>query len=189
MRFKNNTLKKILFTTLGFCISNFAYAQVAVKNNTTGSSGAEKLNIEQFYEKAINSNPTPAPINCLKGYELNSFGFCEKNNRPLTNKDAEKNNGIDTLSSSKKRSIGAALIKKHKTEIIQRCGLEESADTKITGMEENKKDPSIVYFPPWRPMWKINYKIDTGNIVFGEKQFINKTCVIDKLDGTVTWEN
>ena len=192
MKFICNSKQFCLLLFCNLFIFTHAYSHVVVKNNSSQNTSAEKLSIEDLYEKAVNANPSPSPIICPKGYETDSSGFCEKKikQQPIKNSQ-DKIIGIDPMPTSKQRSTEVALIKKYRTEIVQRCGLEESANTKITGMEDKSKRSLYETNEPWkwRPTWRITYKIDTGNIIFGEKQFANKTCVIDKLDGTATWES
>ncbi len=191
MKFISNSKQNWLLLFCTLFLFTHAYSQVVIKNNSSQNTSAEKLSIQDLYEKAVNANPSPSPIICPQGYESDSSGFCEKKikQQPIKN-GQDKIIGIDPKPTSKQRSTELALIKKNKAEIVQRCGLEESINTKITGME-NTPRPYIPQFgdPIWRPSWTILYRIDTGNVVFGEKQFINKTCVIDKLDGTATWKN
>ena len=176
---------QLLVHFFGLCMSTHAYSQVSVKNNSTQTMSVEK--ITDINNRATNSNSN----NCIYGYEMNASGNCEKYKQQSELKDQNRIIGLDPMPSSKKRSLEITLIKKHKAEIIQRCGLEESVSTKITGMEDKSKRSLYDTNEPWkwRPTWRITYKIDTGNIIFGEKQFTNKTCVIDKLDGSATWES
>jgi len=126
-------------------------------------------------------------FNCLDGFKNDGSGNCVPVSNviePLQVKKqatTEKPNQVKKIETSE-----ASLIAKNREEIVQRCGISESNTTKIVGMKDENQPPTIfVIDEVWGPRWIVTYRIDTGNVIFGERQFEKKICTIDKKTGAV----
>ena len=122
-------------------------------------------------------------IPCNAGYQPDGQGGCRRadgyvdkqpSTKPIQQDQAKKPNN-DKVSE-------AALIAKNKEEIMRRCGLEESATTKIVGMKEEEKKAFLIGSKSG-VFWIITYRTDTGNVIFGERQFEKSVCSINKKTG------
>jgi hypothetical protein len=126
-------------------------------------------------------------IPCNGGYQPDGQGGCRRADGYVDKQPSSKPIQQDQTKKSNNDKVSeAALIAKNKEEIMRRCGLEESKATKIVGMkEEDRKsfyigdrsaDKSGVF-------WVITYRTDTGNVIFGERQFEKSVCSINKKTG------
>jgi type II secretory pathway pseudopilin PulG len=126
-------------------------------------------------------------IPCNAGYQPDGQGGCRRADGYVDKQPSSKPIQQDQTKKSNNDKVSeAALIAKNKEEIMRRCGLEESKTTKIVGMkEEDRKsfyigdrsaDKSGVF-------WVITYRTDTGNVIFGERQFEKSVCSINKKTG------
>jgi len=122
---------------------------------------------------------------CLDGYTPNAQADCTRDvsKQPLPNQSQQD----QTKKPNNERVSEAALIAKNKKEIIKRCGLEESATTKIIGMKEDDRRNILLNITEERNAlaiyWVITYRTDTGNVIFGERQFQKRVCEINKKTG------
>ena len=80
------------------------------------------------------------------------------------------------------------ILAKNRDEAQKRCGLSESQTTKIIGIKKIDRDSEIVRgLDNTRTLWKVVYEIGTGQMMFGEMQSSQKTCLISADTGEVQW--
>jgi hypothetical protein len=150
--------------------------QARINTNSNSNSEAQKAQTDEIIRRFYNQN-------CREGYQSDGVGGCKQVSPPVDTNEFQKQQSNSTKQVNSPNEAG--LIAKHRSEIIQRCGISESATTKIVGMKDDNKPPDYILLEPWSPTWMITYRIDTGNIIFGEKQFQKKICVINKKTGSV----
>ena len=149
--------------------------QARINTNSNSNSEAQKAQADEILRRFYNNN-------CRDGYQADGVGGCKEVTPPVVPSQVQSQQSNSTKQVNPTNDAG--LIAKHRSEIIQRCGIPESATTKIVGMKDDNKPPDYILLEPWSPTWMITYRIDTGNVIFGERQYQKKVCVINKKTGS-----
>jgi hypothetical protein len=171
---------KFIPVVLLFCVS-FVNARVIINNNANVHNDANNAQIEEF-NRRINSQT------CNKfGYQIDSSGECNRvdsvNHSSEFPQSYQPNQSLESFL----KDATNEKIKKNKSEIIQRCGLPESSSTKIVDMTDSQFSLNNFNIDGVaNPSWLITYHIDQGNVIFGEKQFSKRYCIIDKRTGSAS---
>lgn len=128
-------------------------------------------------------------FNCLDGFKNDGSGNCVSVSNVIEPQQVKKQSSTDKSNQVKRiEASEASLIAKNRDEIVQRCGISESSTTKIVGMKDDNQRPMMFGIDEvWTPRWIVTYRIDTGNVIFGERQFEKKICTIDKKTGSVSF--
>lgn len=167
----------VRFVLAILCVTLFTTnLQARINTNSNSNSEAQKAQTDEIVRRFYNQN-------CREGFQADGVGGCKQVSPSVDTNEFQKQQKNTTKQVNSPNEAG--LIAKHRSEIIQRCGISESATTKIVSMKDDNKQPDYLSLDPWSPTWMITYRIDTGNIIFGEKQFQNKICVINKKTGSV----
>lgn len=181
---------KLLLTLLFTCLLTVqSHARVVSNSN----SNVTQMAVEQQTRDIQDQLRRNMITNCqASGGQADSYGNCKNQSTlpSVPNANTPSNSIRDPQKSSTTASSEATLIAKHRSEVVQRCGLLEDASTKITSMKDSEKefrtfnlnDPIAN-----EPRWVVTYSIDTGNIVFGERQYERRTCWIVKKTGQGFW--
>lgn len=157
-------------------------ANLNTPNSSNASLEYQKQQIEEVLKKNYNDNrPCSA-----SGYYRDGSENCAKLPEISSRSDGSK------LTSKQKTTSVGSLLSKHKAEAIQRCGVAESPGIKISKIVDSEKDEfhAIKYMNDpdfYGPSWIAIYSEDTGRIVFGERQFQNRECHINKKTGEARW--
>ncbi len=169
-----------------FCILIIALIQISglsIVQARNLSNSSRDANSESQAQDAVRLWQLSIP--CNGGYQPDGQGGCRRadgyvdkqpSSKPIQQDQAKKSNNDKVTE--------AALIAKNKEEIMRRCGLEESATTKIVGMKE--EDRRTLYDSERNKFgifWVITYRTDTGNVIFGERQYEKSICNINKKTG------
>jgi type II secretory pathway pseudopilin PulG len=171
-----------------FCILIIALIQISglsIVQARNLSNSSRDANSESQAQDAVRLWQLSIP--CNGGYQPDGQGGCRRADGYVDKQPSSKPIQQDQTKKSNNDKVSeAALIAKNKEEIMRRCGLEESKTTKIVGMKEEDRrsfyigdrsvDKSGVF-------WVITYRTDTGNVIFGERQFEKSVCSINKKTG------
>lgn len=173
----NKVLVKF-FLLIVLSISLSAYSRNLSNSNRDTADAAQR---DEIY-KAWRSQ-----MDCLGGYRNDGRGNCISIADPVPSQPSKSTANERALQDNKSVAAEASLIAKYRAEIVQRCGIPETPTTKIVGMKDVNQPTSFVpsIDRVWTPHWMVKYRIDTENVVFGERQYVIKICIVDKKTGTV----
>lgn len=165
-------------------------ARVFSNTNSSAKESAEyqQREIEELMRRNLRANCQS------QGLQSDSFGNCKSaaQTPPTPDMPRVRSESNKPPSNSQSSSGSTPSLAKHKAEIIQRCGVGEDARTKITNIKDSEKDP-ILHLPAlgeryFGPSWIVTYSTDTGNVVFGERQYERRECWIEKKSGEAKWK-
>ena len=181
---------KLPFILLVACLLAF---QLHARVITNSNLNANQLSVEQQARDIQEQLKRNMATNCqASGGQVDSYSNCNKESPlPSAPNLITPPKGIpDPRKNITPAQSEAAFIAKNRSEIVQRCGLSEDAKTKITSMKDSEKEFQILSLDDpitLQPRWLVTYSIDTGNVVFGERQFERRTCWIVKKTGQAFW--